>query len=63
MGQGLLVVFALLAAGLFLAATEHLRVVVCGGVERVELERVLGMRARTGQPRVSEGEGGQIEAR
>ena len=42
-GPGFLVVSALLAVGEFQAATELLRVVVRGGVERVELERVLPM--------------------
>ena len=45
-GQGFFVVGAFFAAGLFQAATEHLRVVLRGNEERVELERVLAMRTR-----------------
>ena len=44
MGQGFLVVGAFLAAGLFQAAPENFGIVVRGGEERVELERVLAMR-------------------
>ena len=63
MGQGLLVVSAFLAAGEFEVAAQHLRVVVCGGEERGEPERVLAMWTRTVQLWISKGGGGQIEAR
>lgn len=43
-GQGLLVVGAFLAAGLFQAVPQDFGIVVCGGEERVELERVPAMR-------------------
>ena len=62
-GQGLLVVVAFLTAGLFQAVPKDFGIVVRGCEERVELERVLAMRTRTEQPRISKGGGGQIEAR
>jgi hypothetical protein len=45
--KGFLVVGAFLAAGLFQATTEHVRIVFRGGEERVELEWVLAMWTRT----------------
>ena len=41
--QTFFVIGDFLAAGLFQAATKHLGAVVCGGQERVELERVLAV--------------------
>ena len=61
-GQGFLAVVAFLAAAVFQAATKDFGIVVRGGEERVELERMLAMRTRVEQTRGSEGRCGQIEA-
>ncbi len=55
MGQGFLVVGAFFAAGVFQATTENLRVVVCSGEERVELESLLATGTRAERPQVVEG--------